>query len=244
MNILLLMMGGSGTRFGADVPKQYVELENRPIFSYILEAHQNCASIDKIVIVSHSSWIDYVSRWSQWLGADKVACITAGGANRSSSVRNGLRAMIDFASADDVVLIHDATHPYCDPNGIAKVAEAVTQYGGATLGQAQYDTVYMTTEDGFVDKVIPRQLVISGASPEAFRYETIFSIYNNASEEELEQMTSAGAIALAHNIPMKAVTAEVLNLKITYPHDFELLKVLLHQFFPQARPCAADEKPI
>ena len=244
MNILLLMMGGSGTRFGADVPKQYVELENRPIFSYILEAHQNCASIDKIVIVSHSSWIDYVTKWTRWLGANKVACITPGGTNRSASVRNGLRAMADFASADDVVLIHDATHPYCDPDGITQVAQAVTQYGGATLGQAQYDTVYMTTEDGFVDKVIPRQLVISGASPEAFRYDTIFGIYNNATEEELEQMTSAGAIALAHNIPMKAVTAGVLNLKITYPHDFELLKVLLHRFFPQARPCHADEKPI
>lgn len=244
MNILLLMMGGSGTRFGADVPKQYVELENRPIFSYILEAHQNCESIDKIVIVSHSSWIDYVSKWSAWLGADKVACITVGGANRSESVRNGLRAMESFASADDVVLIHDATHPYCDADGIAKVAQAVTEYGGATLGQAQYDTVYMTTEQGFVDKVIPRQLVISGASPEAFRYQTIFNIYHGASEAELEQMTSAGAIALAHNIPMKAVTAQVLNLKITYPNDFELLKVLLHQFFPHARPCRADEKPI
>lgn len=244
MNILLLMMGGSGTRFGADVPKQYVELENRPIFSYILEAHQNCASIDKIVIVSHSSWIDYVSRWSTWLCADKVACITPGGANRSESVRNGLLAMRGWANDEDVVLIHDATHPYCDPQGIAKVAEAVTEFGGATLGQAQYDTVYMTTEQGFVDKVIPRQLVISGASPEAFRYGTIFDIYSNAAGSELEQMTSAGAIALAHNIPMKAVTAEVLNLKITYPHDFELLKVLLHQFFPQARPCNADEKPI
>ena len=205
MNILMLMMGGSGTRLGADVPKQYIELENRPIFSYILEAHQNCEYIDKIVIVSHKDWIDFVQTWSNWLHADKVVGVVAGGPNRSSSVRNGLKSMEGWASADDVILIHDATHPYCDVEGIRQVIEGVKEFGGATLGQAQYDTVYKTTEDGFIDQVIPRQLIVSGASPEAFTYRAIYDIYCGADEEELERMTSAGAIAKAHNIPMKAV---------------------------------------
>ncbi|MCD7755808.1 MAG: 2-C-methyl-D-erythritol 4-phosphate cytidylyltransferase [Firmicutes bacterium] len=244
MNILLLMMGGSGTRFGADIPKQYIELENRPIFSYILEAHQNCPLIDRIVVVSHESWIQYVESWVRWLEADKVSAVVAGGANRSGSVRNGLCAMHDWASPEDVVLIHDATHPYCDVAGIGRIVEAVKTYGGATLGQPQFDTVYRTNGDGFVDKVIPRQLVISGASPEAFRYQEIYDIYDHTDEAEMERMTSAGAIALAHNIPMKAVDSEVLNLKITYPHDFALLKVLLHNYFPNAKPCSEAEKPV
>lgn len=244
MNIFMLMMGGSGTRLGADVPKQYIELENRPIFSYILEAHQKCEYIDKIVIVSHRDWIGFVESWAKWLDADKVVCVTAGGANRSSSVRNGLKAMEDWASDDDVILIHDATHPYCDVNGIRQVIEGVKEFGGATLGQPQFDTVYMTTEDGFVDQVIPRQLIVSGASPEAFTYKAIYDIYCGADEEELERMTSAGAIAKAHSIPMKAVPSEVLNLKITYPGDLRLLTILLHDFFPGARPCLEQEKPV
>ncbi len=244
MNILMLMMGGSGTRLGADIPKQYIELENRPIFSYILEAHQNCDLIDKIVIVSHESWLDFADKWVRWLKADKVAAVVSGGVNRSGSVRNGLRAMEAWAAPDDVVLIHDATHPYCDVEGIAKVADAVKEYGGATLGQPQFDTVYQTTDDGFISQVIPRQLVISGASPEAFTYQAIHQIYCGASEEELERMTSAGAIAKAHGIPMKAVPSKVLNLKITYPQDLRLLKILLHDFFPDARPCSQEEKPV
>lgn len=243
MNVLLLMMGGSGTRLGANIPKQYIELENRPIFSYILEAHQNCDSIHKIVIVSHESWLDHVRKWSDWLGADKVVCVTKGGSNRSQSVRNGLNAMKDWIGPEDVVLIHDATHPYCDKKGIAQIVEAVKEHGGATLGQSQYDTVYKTDEAGFIDTVIPRQLVVSGASPEAFPYQKIYDIYAQAGEAELEQMTSAGAIALAYNIPMKVIPSEVLNLKITYPHDLELLTILLHHFFPEARPCAPEDKP-
>lgn len=241
MNILLLMMGGSGTRLGADVPKQYIELENRPIFSYILEAHQNCEHVDKIVIVSHSSWLDYVRLWSDWLAADKVAAIVAGGANRSSSVFNGLKAVEEWANDDDVILIHDATHPYCDDEGIAEIVEAVRRFGGATLGQAQFDTCYRTAQDNLIETVVPRQLIFSGASPEAFCYRRIYDIYANATEAELEAMTSAGAIALAHHIPMKVIPSRVLNLKITYPHDLELLKILLHDFFPNARVC--EEAP-
>lgn len=244
MNILLLMMGGSGTRLGANVPKQYIELENRPIFSYILEAHQNCEAIDKIVIVSHEDWIEYVSAWSSWLCADKVAAITKGGPNRSTSVKNGLLAMESFASRNDVILIHDATHPYCDKNGIVKIIDAVNEFGGATLGQAQYDTVYGTTEEEFIERVVPRQRVVSGASPEAFRYGDICDIYKNADEAELEAMTSAGAIAMAHDIPMKVIHSEVLNLKITYPGDLHLLTLLLHDFFPERKPCSPEEKPI
>ena len=244
MNILLLMMGGSGTRLGADIPKQYILLENRPIFSYILEAHQNCGHIDRIVIVSHKDWVDCVEKWAGWLGADKVAAVVPGGSNRSESVRKGLDAMKDWTNDDDVVLIHDATHPYCDEAGIAKTVEAVKIYGGATLGQAQYDTCYRTGGDGFLEAVVPRQRIFSGASPEAFRYRQILDIYAKAGQEEMETMTSAGAIALAHGIPMKVIPANVPNLKITYPGDLELLKLLLPHFFPQARACEENEKPV
>lgn len=244
MNILLLMMGGSGTRLGSNIPKQYIELENRPVFSYILEAHQNSPHIDRIVIVSHENWIGYVQAWVNWLHADKVVCVTAGAGNRSGSVRNGLKAMAAWAHPEDVVLIHDATHPYCDTQGIEQVIRSVKEYGGATLGQSQYDTVYQTNENGFIDRVLERRSVVSGASPEAFPYQTISDIYFQADESELEQMTSAGAIALAHGIPMKVIPSQVLNLKITYPNDLNLLKTLLHSFFPDARPCEMDEKPI
>ena len=168
MNYLLLMMGGRGTRLGSDVPKQYILVENRPVFSYILEAHQNCSHIDKIFIVSNSDWIDCVNDWVKKLGANKVVAVIHGGPNRSVSVLNGLRVMKDFAVGEDIVLIHDATHPYCDEDGIAQVIEAVKEYGGATLGQSQYDTVYQTNAEGCIETTLQRQRVFSGASPEAF----------------------------------------------------------------------------
>lgn len=233
MNIMMLMMAGSGTRFQANIPKQFVLLEDRPIFSYILEGYQKLDYIDKIVIVTQESWIDYVEEWKEKLHADKLCTIAKGGDTRSESVKNGLIAMEGIAQDDSVILIHDATHPYVDAKGTLEVIEGVKKYGGATLGQCQYDTVYqMNEETHMLEKVVPRQKIVSGASPEAFFYKDIYRIYTQVPKEELEQMTSAGAMALHYGIDMLVVPANVLNLKITYPNDMEVFKEMLHKYFP------------
>lgn len=231
MNTALLMMGGSGTRFGADIPKQYIKVSDRPIFSYILEGYNKLENIDKIIIVSHADWIDYVEQTAKEVNAHKLYRVTAGGETRSESVKNGLKAAAEFSKPDDVILIHDATHPYVDAQGITEVIDGVKAYGGATLAQFNYDTVYRMDDDHILSNIEPRFNIVAGASPEAFTFGKIFDIYQNSPKEELEQMTSAGAIALAHGIKMKVVRANVLNLKITYADDMELFKKLAADYF-------------
>ena len=142
--------------------------------------------------------------------------------------------MEDFASEKDIILIHDATHPYVDVQGTKDVIQGVKKYGGATLGQCQYDTVYqMDEESNILEKVVPREKIVSGASPEAFFFKDIHDIYTSASQSELEEMTSAGAIALAYGIKMQVVPSNVLNLKITYKNDMDVFTQMVRSFFPE-----------
>lgn len=231
MNTVLLMMGGSGTRFGADKPKQYIEVGGRPIFSYILEGYNRLPDVDQIIVVSHADWIDYVQEIAQAINADKLYRIVPGGNTRSESVKNGLKAAAEYSADDDVILIHDATHPYVDAAGVREVIEGVKEYGGATLAQFNYDTVYRMDDGHILTNIEPRFNIVAGASPEAFTFGRIHDIYMNSPQEELEQMTSAGAIALAHGIRMKVVRANVLNLKITYADDMTLFKKLVDNYF-------------
>ena len=231
MNAMLLMMGGTGTRFGKDRPKQYTLVDGRPLFSYIIEKADQTACIDRLVVVSHADWVDYTSQWCEKTLHRMPFDVVAGGENRSGSVLNGLTKLSCYAGEQDVVLIHDATHPYLDPKGIEQIIEAVNKYGGATLASKNYDTVYRMDKNGFLSCVEPRDLIVAGASPEAFRFGDIYSIYRNATADELAQMTSAGAIALSHNIPMKVVPTPLLNLKITYEHDMELFLKLIHDYY-------------
>ena len=175
--------------------------------------------------------MDYTKDWAQRLNLQKILNIVPGGATRSDSVFNGLKALKGIAADDDPVLMHDATHPYVDEEGTKKVAEMVAEYGSATLASLNYDTTYMMDNDNNIVEVIPRRNVIAGASPEGFRYKQIYDIYDQTPEDEMEKMTSVGAIALAHNIPMKVVPTPVLNLKITYPEDMKLFMKLYNNYF-------------
>lgn len=233
---LLLMMGGSGIRLGADIPKQYIEIDGKPIFAYILEKYNRLTDIDDIVIVSHSDWIDFVQEWVNRLNVSAVSKVVQGGETRSHSVLNGLKALSEFAGAEDVVLIHDATHPYVDEEGTKGVIKAIEEVGGATLGEYQYDTVYGIDEDDYITETLPRQRIIAGASPEGFKFGDIYGIYSNASDEELANMTSAGAIAKSHNIPMKVIPCNVVNLKITHKNDLDALMGMMDYFFPKKTP--------
>ena len=231
MNHVLLMMGGSGTRFGAAIPKQFIEVEGQPVFSYVMDKYDRFNRVDSIVLVCHTEWADYADEWARKLGIAKYIGTVAGGATRSESVFNGLSRLAEFADEDDVVLIHDATHPYLDEASTAEAIMATIKYGAATLGRKQFDTVYRTDLDGNLVEVVPREEIVSGASPELFKFGPIFRIYRQASTEDLGRFTSAGAIALANGIPMKVVPTDFVNLKITYRHDMELFERLFHGYY-------------
>lgn len=233
MNYFLLMMGGTGSRFGESRPKQYTLFKDVPLFSYITKKASLIKAIDRIVVVSHADWIDYVNEWCEKTISSIPFDVVVGGASRSESVLNGLRKINEVreASPQDVVLIHDATHPYADENAINELIEEVKLHGGATLASKNYDTVYEQDENGFLNKVLRRELVVAGASPEAFLFEKIYPVYNEATPEELNKMTSAGAIALEHDIKMKVVPTDTLNLKITYKRDMELFEDLCDSYF-------------
>lgn len=230
-NYVLLMMGGCGSRFGANVPKQFTLINEKPLFSYIVQKLAKLDYIHSIVIVVNPSWLNYTQEWINKENYKKIRDIVPGGATRSDSVFNGLKALNGIANDNDVILMHDATHPYVDEEGTKKVAEMVAQFGSSTLASLNYDTTYMMDDEQNIVKVIPRRNVIAGASPEGFRYRQIYDIYAKTPAEEMEKMTSVGAIALANNIPMKVVPTKVLNLKITYPEDMYLFLKLFDTYF-------------
>ena len=232
---VLLMMGGSGTRMESDIPKQYIEIEGRPLFSYIAEGLCRSKCVDGVLIVAHKDWTSFVKEKLDDLDlgslGDKILEVAEGGETRSNSVKNGLIALEKYAAAEDAVLIHDATHPYVDEKGMEEVLKALEDFDGVTLGEYQYDTVYEINDDDIIVSTLNRKHVVAGASPEAFRFGRLLDIYRNTPQEELEKMTSAGAMAIANGIEMKVVPCNTVNLKITYPNDMDVFKKTVKSYF-------------
>lgn len=231
-NILLLMMAGNGTRFNYEVPKQYYLIEEKPIFAYILEKLLQVDSITNIIILTNPKYLDYTKEWLNVENKEKIYKVITGGNGRSQDVLAGLEVANEFASDEDNILIYDITHPFVDQNNFDKVIEAIETNGAATLAEYQHDTVYMINEEtNVVEKVVPRTKIIAGASPEGFKFKKIYDIFKNTPKDKLDTLTSAGAVALANNIPMMAVEMEEINLKITYQSDMKLVEKLFQSYF-------------
>lgn len=231
MNIALIMMGGSGTRFGAKIPKQFVEVDGRPVFTYLLEAYENFDEIDGIYVVCHSEWVGFTESCAKDHQISKLKAIVPGGANRSQSVQYGLDAIAHEAERDDVVLIHDVTHPFVDKDNVLKCVDYARDEGAATLVGACFDTMYQIDENDHIAHVVPREKIVSATAPECFRFEKVYPMYKGKAVDELEQMTSAGAMMLANGQSVRIVKTPLINLKITLHEDMEAFKKLLHGYY-------------
>lgn len=227
---VLYMMGGSGTRFGAEKPKQFMIVKNNPVFLYPLFKYEEMADIDGIVIVCNSLYLEEAKQYIDKALLKKVISIVPGGETRSESVFNGLTALKQFAKEKDVVLIHDATHPFVDKENTSLLIKKIEKYGAGTMVNYIYDTAYIKDDNGFLVSTIDRRSLAVGASPEGFLFGIISDIYFNTAKSELEKMTSAGALALHFKIKMMVIEINLLNLKITYKRDMELFDSLIEYY--------------
>lgn len=221
MNCLIFMAGGSGVRFGADIPKQYIEIDGEPLFLYTLRKYCAFNIVDRIVIVSNLAWTEYTEAWAKRVTLNIPTVVVEGGETRSHSVKNGVLACSVFLREDDIVLIHDATNPFVDPGAVREGIELAKENGAAAIGTRQVHTIYNIDESGNIKGLIPRDNVSSGYSPEIFRFDTVLRIHKDADDTGLAQMTSAMALALQYGINVNVVFASVLNLKITYKDDLQ-----------------------
>ena len=148
MNIAIVLSGGTGSRLGADVPKQYIEVAGKPIITYCHETFERCATIDGIQVVADKSWQDVISKvYSSALEFEgecvgKLRGFSDPGATRQLSILNALEDVRKYASDEDVVIVHDAARPLLSEELIECVIEAVKEHDGAIPVLPMKDTVY------------------------------------------------------------------------------------------------------
>ncbi|MBQ6285147.1 MAG: 2-C-methyl-D-erythritol 4-phosphate cytidylyltransferase [Bacilli bacterium] len=232
-NIVLLLMAGKGTRCDKNLPKQFFIVNGKPVFMYIVDVLNSMDSIDDIIIITNPDYLDYTKECCDTKIYRKVYSIITGGNGRSNDIAKGILEAKEIANDNDVIMMYDATHPLVDERGIDDVISAIKEYGAATLAEYQYDTLYsIDPETQQVVEVVPREKIIAGASPEGFLYKTAYDIFTQSSPEVLNTMTSAGALAKAFKLKMKAVPMqEAMNLKITYKLDMEIFKKIAKSYY-------------
>lgn len=223
----IVLAAGQGKRMGADVPKQYLLLEGKPILFYSLNTFQKTDIIDEIILVTGAGEEEYCrERFVKAYGFDKVQKIVTGGAERYHSVWNALKE----TRGEGYVFIHDGARPFVDEAMIRRVYDEVKIHKACVVGMPVKDTIKLADEDGFVSDTPERSRVWMVQTPQVFEAGLVKGAYAALMETECAQVTDDAMVVetmSAH--PVKLVRGSYENIKITTPEDLEVGSAFLRR---------------
>lgn len=228
-NIVLIIAGGVGARMGQDIPKQFINVYDKPVIVYTLEAFQKHPSIDAIEVVCLDGWHDVLWAYAKQFGIAKLENIVSGGKNGQDSIRNGL---YDIASrhngSDDIVLVHDAIRPMVSNDIISDNIRVCRQYGNA-ITVVQCTAAMLKTFDSLsTEEQVPRDNLKITQTPQAFFLQDIIAAHKEALEKGITNSVASCTmyIELGRKLYMSAGSEK--NLKLTTAEDIEIFKALLN----------------
>ncbi|MBE6330743.1 MAG: 2-C-methyl-D-erythritol 4-phosphate cytidylyltransferase [Bacteroidales bacterium] len=230
MNIALLIAGGSGSRMGQDIPKQFLHVDGCPVIIHTLKCFQVHPDIDAIAVVCLAGWETVLEAYANQFNINKLKHIFPGGKTGMESIHNGIYGLKDAGYDDeDLVLIHDSVRPLLSQDIISSNIAICKAYGYAITGIKCREAI-LKSEDGFSSSVsIPRDKLIRTQTPQTFRLGNIIEIHEEARRKGIvESVSSCTLVAEVGGYEMHIVPGSEKNIKITTVEDLEILKALIH----------------
>ena len=226
-NHVILLAGGVGRRMGIDTPKQFLEVERKPIIVYTIENFQKNHQIQSIVVVCLKNWIDYVKKLVDKYCLTKVRWIIEGGNTSHDSIRNGVFFLKDKINMDDYVVVHDAVRPVLPQGAIDEMLRVAHEKGNASSSITCHPPIVYT--DDFVSgiKDVDREHVMLTASPQAFQYQLALKYYEKAEKENLHNTTFTSSLLIHYGERVYFAKGTTSNIKITTKCDLALFRALL-----------------
>lgn len=223
MNYVVIIAGGIGSRLGASVPKQFVEVLGKPVIAYTLDHFQNHPEIDAIELVCVDGFQDHLKRIVDSFGISKVIKIVKGGSEYERSIMNGVSGLQGIAQPDDVVMIHWAASPFLSDEIISDNIRVCKEKGNAMSASYSY-LLYGTNDGECAKKSINRETFMTLSAPQSFLYKVIVDIYRQVEEKRLFDYVEAHTPALMAElgIPVYFSKGSHTNIKITTKEDIQL----------------------
>lgn len=229
MNVAIIIAGGSGHRMGQDIPKQFINVFDKPILIYTMESFQKHPQIDVIEVVCIDGWHEIVWAYAKQFNIDKLKWIVSGGASVQESIRNGVYNLEDTCSNDDIVIIHDGIRPLVDETVLSDVIVKCGQYGNAVTSLPYNEQIFVADDENSTIKYIPRNALRRVSTPQAYRFGKLNWAYHEAFEKRIgiygASYTNTMMVELGERLYFAAGSDK--NIKLTTKDDLEIFKIYL-----------------
>ncbi|MDR1528178.1 MAG: 2-C-methyl-D-erythritol 4-phosphate cytidylyltransferase [Puniceicoccales bacterium] len=212
----ILLASGIGERIGSDLPKQFLKISGRTILEHSVEIFERNGSIDEIIIVVHGQFVDFCKKILDQNGFKKVRKILIGGETRQVSSSIGVNSI---AEGEAKVLIHDAVRPLISDRIINNCIAALDKYNAVDVAIPTADTIIEVSDTMTVEDVLPRQLLMRGQTPQAFKLGIIKRAHSLAASSSVKFTDDCGLVKMFDLAKIHVVQGEEGNIKITHPID-------------------------
>lgn len=229
MTIAVIIAGGVGSRMGATIPKQFIEIDGKHVLAYTLESFQKHPLIDAIEVVCIEGWEDIVWSYKEKYGIDKLQWLTAGGKTGQESLRNGVYNLEGIASEDDIIIVHDGIRPLVDDEVLDDLIEKCSKYGNAVTSMPYNEQIFLVDDEVSTIKFIPRETLRRVATPQAYKFKLIDQKYHEAFEKKIGIYGSSYTNTMMVELGVRLYFAKGSdrNIKLTTPGDLEIFKAMI-----------------
>ena len=226
MNIALIIAAGRGQRMGQDIPKQFLNVYDKPVVIYTLESFQRHPEIDAIGVVCLGGWEELLRAYARQFGIDKLRWVIPGGNTTQESIRNGVFALREVCKPADTVVIHDGIRPMVEDHVLTDVLVKCREHGNAVTSLPYNEQIFVSEDGESTTSYIPRDTLRRVSTPQAYRYEKLLWAYEKAFSEGIGIQASTYANTLMTDLGERLYFAagSDKNIKLTTRDDFELFK--------------------
>lgn len=223
-----LMLAGSSTRLNLDLPKQFIEINNKRIFEYPLETFDNNPQIDRIVLVINKEHESLVLKTLESKKYKHKIEIIYGGKTRQESVFNALKHFANEPVSDnDTILIHDACRVLLTNKLLNEIIENIKNNEACVPALRMIDSICIANNKGYIEENVDRSKYMQLQTPQAFKLNFIFKVHQNAINSNLNNFTDDTALAIINGGKVKLVEGDKFNFKVTTFEDLFLLKKII-----------------
>ena len=231
MNLGVIFAGGSGNRMQTNSkPKQFLDVDGRPIIIYTIEIFDNHPDIDGIVVVCLESWIEYLKKMLRKFEINKVVDIVPGGKSGQESIYKGLCAAERYAKAQDeedcIVLIHDGVRPLITEDTITSNIKTVKEKGNCITIVPATETVIVVNDDDSLE-IPTRSRTRMARAPQSFYLKDIITAHRKAISENNKEFIDSCSMMNYYGHHLSTTEGPMENIKITTPSDFFIFRAMV-----------------
>lgn len=228
MNIALILAGGSGSRTAQDIPKQFMNVYDKPLIIYTLENFEQHPDIDGIAVVCIDGWHEVLKTYARQYGISKLKWVVSGGSDGQESTHKGIQALKDACGEEDVVLVHDAIRPFITAEVITDAITKCRQKGSGLSAVRCQETIVRTDDGISGNEGIARQEIMRVQTPQAYKYGKAVWAYEEAERQGITGEVYINTLMLRLGETVYFSNGTEKNIKITTIDDLEVFKALLN----------------